>query len=74
MTKRKKIALIFATGTVLSSLKSRSIVFVDNESDIPKWLEAIPEIGLIAEIQPHFLLSESTAKPSFFTNNSPLTE
>jgi L-asparaginase/Glu-tRNA(Gln) amidotransferase subunit D len=59
MTKRKKIALIFATGTVLSSLKSRSIVFVDNESDIPKWLEAIPEIGLIAEIQPHFLLSES---------------
>ncbi len=59
MTKRKKIALIFATGTVLSSLKSRSIVFVDTESDIPKWLEAIPEIGLIADIEPHYFLSES---------------
>ncbi len=59
MGKRKKIALIFATGTVLSSLKSRSIVFVDSDTDMSKWLEAIPEIGLIADIQPHFFLSES---------------
>lgn len=59
MTKRKTIAILFATGTVLSSLKSRSIVFVDSEGDMSKWLEAIPEIGLIASIEPHFMLSES---------------
>ena len=59
MPKRKKIALIFATGTVLSSLKNRSIVFVDTDSDIPRWLESIPEISLIADIEPYFFLSES---------------
>ncbi len=59
MAKRKKIALLFATGTVLASLKNRSIVFVDSESDIPKWMESIPEISLIADIEPHFFLSES---------------
>ncbi|MFH0874078.1 MAG: asparaginase domain-containing protein [Candidatus Komeilibacteria bacterium] len=59
MSKRKKIALIYSTGTVLSSLKNRSIVFVDSDSDIPKWLESIPEISLIADIEPQFFLSES---------------
>src|SRR3989344_6002609 len=56
---RKKIALIFATGSLVSIRNNKSIFFVDKESDIKQWLNEVTEISLLADIEPFFLLGES---------------
>ena len=58
MAQRKKIGLIFASGSLLSIKGNKSIFFVDQEKDIEQWLSEVPEVRLIAEIQTYFLQGE----------------
>jgi len=57
--KRKKIALLFAGGGSLLSIRSnKSIFFVNQKEDMEAWLKEIPELTILAEIQPWFNLGE----------------
>ena len=55
--KTKKICLIFCSGSKLSIKDSKSAVF--RESNIKDWMEQIPEIEIIADIDPRFVLGEN---------------
>lgn len=57
--KKKSIGLIFATGSVMSIAGNRSIFFIESEEDVKKWLSEIPELSVIADIQPLYLLGEN---------------
>ncbi len=59
VAKQRKIGLIFASGTALSSVKRKTVVFVDREEDIGQWLLEIPEISVMAQIEPIFFHPES---------------
>ena len=59
MAQRKKIGLVFASGSLLSIKGNKSIFFVDQEKDIEPWLSEVPEVRLIADIQTYFLQGEA---------------
>ncbi len=56
---RKKIGIIFATGTVLSIKNNKTIFFVESEDDADLWLKEMPELSIIADINPYFFMAES---------------
>lgn len=64
--RRKKIGLIFASGSLISIRGNKTVFFVDQEKDMLRWLSEVPEISLIAEINPFFIQGEDDA----FTLNS----
>ena len=49
-----KVLLIFYGGTKLSEKKG-NFIFVEKESNINKWIQAIPEISLMAKIKTVFI-------------------
>lgn len=57
---KKKICLIFASGSLLSIRANQSVFFVDEEKDMKQWLNEIPELGLVANIEPIFVCGENT--------------
>ena len=56
---KKRILVLFASGSVLSSRRNTSIFFVDSTQDIDKWLAEIPEVSLLADIHPLYVVGES---------------
>ncbi|MFA6271999.1 MAG: asparaginase domain-containing protein [Patescibacteria group bacterium] len=61
-TPRKKIGLIILGGTVLSEEKTdKNAVTV--KGDIKPWLAKMPEINIMAEIEPIFILGEKDNEP-----------
>ncbi|MFA6525762.1 MAG: asparaginase [Patescibacteria group bacterium] len=61
-TPRKKIGLIILGGTVLSEESSdKNAVIVKN--DIKPWLAKMPEINIMADIEPIFILGEKDNEP-----------
>lgn len=61
-TPRKKIGLIILGGTVLSEEKTDKNA-VTTKSDIKPWLAKMPEINIMAEIEPIFILGEKDNEP-----------
>lgn len=57
---QKKICLLFASGSLLSIKGNQSVFFVDEEKDMKQWLNEIPELGLVANIEPFFVCGENT--------------
>lgn len=55
--KLKKICLIFAGGTALDEVKI-SETSVYKETDVDHWLELVPELKLLAKIEPLFIKGE----------------
>jgi len=51
----KKIALIVAGGTTLAE---KNYLKVERESDLEKWIAEIPELSIMAEVEPLFLCGE----------------
>lgn len=59
-SKRKKIALLFAGGGSLLSIKgNKSVFFVEQADDAKRWLEEIPELSILADMTPWFNAGES---------------
>jgi L-asparaginase len=54
-SKNKKICIIFAGGTMLSE---KDPLAVNQAGDINGWLKKMPEIEIMAEIEPIFLIGE----------------
>jgi len=52
----KKIALIFAGGTVLSTAER---LVVKTENDMRPWLDKVPEIGIMSYLEPFFARGEN---------------
>jgi len=61
----KRIALVFAGGTVLSTAER---LVVKTEADITPWLHKVPEIGIMSAIEPFFARGEydDLAGPEFW--------
>ena len=60
MTKvRKKITLLLAGGTALLDQNKR-LLTVQSPDDIEIWLKQMPELGLLAEIEPIFIAPEDS--------------
>ena len=57
----KKISLLLASGTTLNANANKSTFFVNSEDDISKWLSAMPELSLLANIQAEFIHGEDKA-------------
>jgi len=57
MNKKRKIALLLAGGTHLLD-KNGQMVTVDKEADIDFWLSQMPELNIMAEIEPVFVSGE----------------
>lgn len=57
LVRRKTIALIFAGGSVLSQ-KPRAWERVRRASDMERWLENLPELRVIADLQPSFVVGD----------------
>ncbi len=55
---RKKITLLLAGGTALLDQNKR-LLTVQSPEDIELWLKQMPELGLLAEIEPIFVASEN---------------
>lgn len=55
---RKKISLLLAGGTALFDQNKR-LLTVQSPDDIEPWLRQMPELGLLAEIEPLFVASEN---------------
>lgn len=55
---RKKISLLLAGGTALFDQNKR-LLTVQSPDDIEPWLKQMPELGLLAEIEPIFVASEN---------------
>lgn len=59
MTKsKKKIVLLFSGGTCLID-KQGNILAINDKSDIDVWLKQMPELNILAEIEPIFISSEN---------------
>lgn len=54
---RKNIALIILGGTILTEEESDQNAIVE-EKDVSGWLKRIPEVNIIADIEPFFVLGE----------------
>lgn len=54
---RKKITLLLAGGTALLDQNKR-LLTVQNPEDIEAWLKQVPELGLLADIEPIFISAE----------------
>ncbi|MBU1036604.1 asparaginase [Patescibacteria group bacterium] len=54
--KTKKICLLIAGGTILSEKDQAK---VEKNSDIQTWLEKMPELSIVAEIEPVFIIGEN---------------
>jgi len=52
-TKKPKIALLFCGGSAL--VAGEKVISVQNAADMKPWLAAIPEMNLIADIEPVFV-------------------
>jgi len=52
-----KIALIFAGGATIQTDKKR-FISVEKASDADAWLSEVPELGLIADVEPVFLFED----------------
>ncbi|MBU0706864.1 asparaginase [Patescibacteria group bacterium] len=57
--KRKKICLLFCGGSILVSRDSKSIKVLAKK-DIPRWMNEVSELKIIAEIDPVFVFSGSS--------------
>ena len=55
---RKKITLLLAGGTALLDQNKR-LLTVQSPEDIELWLKQMPELGLLAEIEPIFVSAEN---------------
>jgi L-asparaginase/Glu-tRNA(Gln) amidotransferase subunit D len=55
---RKKITLLLAGGTALLDQNKR-LLTVQSPEDIELWLKQMPELGLLAEIEPIFISAEN---------------
>ena len=51
--KRPKIALLFCGGSAI--ITDKGVLSVNKAVDMKPWLEAIPELNLIADIEPIFI-------------------
>ena len=63
LSSRKKIALIILGGTVLSEENSDKSAVV-TKNDIKPWLSKMPEINIMADIEPIFILGEKDREPN----------
>lgn len=54
---KKKIILLLAGGTLLLDKESR-LLAVQNKSDVDHWLARMPELGILADIEPVFINGE----------------
>lgn len=62
-TPRKKIGLIILGGTVLSEESSGKNAVI-SKNDIKPWLSNMPEINIMADIEPVFILGEKDKEPN----------
>ena len=53
--KTKKICLLIAGGTILSE---KDLSSIEKESDINEWLAKMPELTIMASIEPVFISGE----------------
>ncbi|MFA6098625.1 MAG: asparaginase domain-containing protein [Patescibacteria group bacterium] len=56
----QKIALLFCGGSAL--IADDKVLSVQKSADIKPWLEAVPEISLIADIEPVFVFGEDASE------------
>ncbi len=56
----EKIALLFCGGTAL--IADKRVLSVQKPADIKPWLSAVPEINLIADIEPVFVFGEDASE------------
>ncbi len=54
---RKKILLLLAGGTWLLD-KNQRLLSIQEASDIPAWLNSLPELSIMADLEPVFISSE----------------
>lgn len=55
--KNKKIVLLLAGGTWLLD-KNQHLLSIQDPDDIPAWLNVLPELAIMADLQPVFISSE----------------
>ncbi|XOU94681.1 MAG: asparaginase [Candidatus Kerfeldbacteria bacterium] len=67
-TNKPKIALLFCGGSAL--VAGEKVISVKKESDMKAWVDAIPEINLIADIESVFVFGgdASEMKPKLWSN------
>lgn len=54
---KKKIVILLAGGTLLLDKQDR-VVFVNSQADIENWLQQMPELGILVDIEPIFICGE----------------
>jgi L-asparaginase/Glu-tRNA(Gln) amidotransferase subunit D len=54
---KKKIVLLLAGGTLLLDKHDR-VVFVNGQKDIDNWLQQMPELSILVDIEPIFICGE----------------
>lgn len=59
-SKRQKICLLFCGGSGLNS--DSSVISVSQEKDINRWIASIPELRILADIEPVFVTDKNGTK------------